>query len=100
MKREERKVAVELLEVERMNTYKILAEFLAKKFYEKGFDKEEKMWFNEEAAKNSGNCNVQTLHRKKKGLLKKREVLFDYSVNLLKNILPTVPASGNSSPYW
>lgn len=42
MKREERKVTVELLEVERMNTYKILAEFLAKKFYEKGFDKEEK----------------------------------------------------------
>ena len=40
MKREERKVTIELLEVERMNTYKILAEFLARKFIEKGFDKE------------------------------------------------------------
>ena len=39
MKKEERKVMVELLEVERMNTYKILAEFLAKKFSENGFDK-------------------------------------------------------------
>lgn len=38
MRREERKVTIELLEVERMNTYKILAEFLAKKFIEKGFD--------------------------------------------------------------
>lgn len=41
MKREERKVTIELLEVERMNTYKILAEFFARKFYEKGFDKQE-----------------------------------------------------------
>ena len=40
MKREERKVTTELLEVERMNTYKILAEFFARKFYEKEFDKE------------------------------------------------------------
>lgn len=39
MKKEERKVMVELLEVERMNTYKILVEFLAKKFSENGFDK-------------------------------------------------------------
>lgn len=38
MKKEERKVTVQLLEAERMNTYKILAEFLAKKFAEKGFD--------------------------------------------------------------
>lgn len=41
MRKEERKVTIELLEVERMNTYKILAEFLARKFIEKGFDKEE-----------------------------------------------------------
>ena len=39
MKKEERKITVELLEVERMNTYRILAEFLAKKFSENGFDK-------------------------------------------------------------
>ena len=38
MKREERKVTIELLEVERMNTYKILAEFFARKFNQKGFD--------------------------------------------------------------
>lgn len=42
MKKEERKITVELLEAERTNTYKILAEFLAKKFSEKGFDKAEK----------------------------------------------------------
>lgn len=41
MKREERKITVQLLEVERMNTYKILAEFFARKFNEKGFDNEE-----------------------------------------------------------
>lgn len=39
--REERKVVVELLEAEQMNTYKVLAEFLARKFLEKGFDTEE-----------------------------------------------------------
>lgn len=38
---EKRKITVELLEAERMNTYKILAEFLAKKFSENGFDKVE-----------------------------------------------------------
>ena len=41
MKKEERKVTIGLLEVERMNTYKILAEFFAKKFSENGFDKVE-----------------------------------------------------------
>ena len=46
MKREERKVIVKFLETEQMNTYKILAEFFAKKFYEKGFDKEKQKWFN------------------------------------------------------
>lgn len=40
MKKEERKVTIKLLEVERMNTYKILAEFFARKFGENGFDKE------------------------------------------------------------
>ena len=40
MKREERKVTVQLLETEQTNTYKILAEFFARKFYEKGFDNE------------------------------------------------------------
>lgn len=69
MKREERKVTIELLEVERMNTYKILAEFFARKFNERGFDKEKEKWFNKGAAKNSGNCNVQiptSENRKKK----------------------------------
>ena len=41
MKKEERKITIELLESERMNTYKILAEFLAKKFIKNGFDKVE-----------------------------------------------------------
>ena len=41
MKREDRKITVQLLEVERMNTYKILAEFFARKFGENGFDKVE-----------------------------------------------------------
>ena len=42
MKREERKITVELLEVERMNTYKILADFFTRRINEKGFDIEEK----------------------------------------------------------
>ena len=42
MKREERKITVKLLEAEQTNTYKILAEFFARKFNEKGFDTEEK----------------------------------------------------------
>lgn len=42
MKKEERKIIIELLEVERMNTYKILAEFFARKFNEKWFDNEER----------------------------------------------------------
>lgn len=46
MKKEEREVTVKLLEAEQMNTYKILAEFLAKKFNENGFDKVEQKWFN------------------------------------------------------
>lgn len=69
MKREERKITIELLEVERMNTYKILAEFFARKFYEREFDNEKEKWFNKWAAKNSGNCNVQIStpeNRKKK----------------------------------
>lgn len=36
----ERKVIVKLLEAEQTNTYKILAEILAKKFIENEFDKE------------------------------------------------------------
>ena len=36
--KEKRKITVKLLESEQMNTYKILAEFLARKFSEKGFD--------------------------------------------------------------
>lgn len=39
--KEERKVIVKLLEAEQTNTYKILAEFLAKKFSEKGFYNQE-----------------------------------------------------------
>lgn len=39
--KEERKVIVKLLEAKKMNTYKILAEFLARKFNESGFDKVE-----------------------------------------------------------
>jgi hypothetical protein len=41
MKKEERKVTIQLLETKRTNTYKILAEFLARKFRENGFDKVE-----------------------------------------------------------
>ena len=44
--REKRKVVVKLLETEQTNTYKILAEFLARKFNERGFDNEEQKWFN------------------------------------------------------
>lgn len=40
--KEERKIVVKLLEAEQTNTYKILAEFFAKKFNENGFDKVEK----------------------------------------------------------
>ena len=39
--KEERKIITKLLEVEQMNTYKILAEFFAMKFNKEGFDKEE-----------------------------------------------------------
>jgi hypothetical protein len=39
--REEHKIIVQLLEAEQMNTYKILAEFFARKFSEKGFDIED-----------------------------------------------------------
>lgn len=39
--KEKRKVVVKLLEAEQTNTYKILAEFLARKFNENGFDKVE-----------------------------------------------------------
>lgn len=39
--REERKVVTKLLEAEQTNTYKILAEFLARKFIENGFDKQD-----------------------------------------------------------
>lgn len=48
MKKEERKIIVQLLESERMNTYKILAEFFARKFSENGFDNEKKKWFNKD----------------------------------------------------
>ena len=37
----ERSVTVKLLETEQMNTYKILAEFLARKFIENEFDNKE-----------------------------------------------------------
>lgn len=37
--KEERKTITKLLETEQMNTYKILAEFFARRFNEKGFDK-------------------------------------------------------------
>ena len=39
--KENRKITVKLLETEQMNTYKILAEFLAIKFNERWFDKQE-----------------------------------------------------------
>jgi hypothetical protein len=39
--KEKRKTIIKLLEAEQTNTYKILAEFLAKKFRENGFDKVE-----------------------------------------------------------
>ena len=65
MKKEERKITIELLEVERMNTYKILAEFFTRKFNERRFDKEEEKWFNKRAAKNSGNCMYKSYIVKK-----------------------------------
>mgnify|MGYP003289481642 CR=1 FL=1 len=39
--KENRKITVELLKSDKMNTYKLLAEFLARKFNERWFDKEE-----------------------------------------------------------
>jgi hypothetical protein len=39
--KEERKIVVKLLEAEQTNTYKILAEFFARKFSQNGFDKQE-----------------------------------------------------------
>lgn len=70
MKKEERKVVVKLLEAEQTNTYKILAEFLAIKFSEKGFDKEEQKWFNTFVT-NQGTAvlckTLQSKCRKKKG---------------------------------
>ena len=39
--KEERKTIVKLLEAEQTNTYKILAEFFARKFNQNGFDKQE-----------------------------------------------------------
>ena len=40
--KEERKIVVKLLEAEQTNTYKILAEFFARKFSQNGFDIEKK----------------------------------------------------------
>ena len=40
--KEERKIVVKLLEAEQTNTYKILAEFFARKFSRNGFDIEKK----------------------------------------------------------
>jgi hypothetical protein len=39
--KKERKTVVKLLEAEQTNTYKILAEFFARKFSQNGFDKQE-----------------------------------------------------------
>lgn len=41
MNKEERRVTVKLLEAKQTNTYKILAEFLARKFIENEFDNQE-----------------------------------------------------------
>ena len=48
MKKEERKIITKLLEAEQTNTYKVLAEFLAKKFNENMFDNEKQKWFNKD----------------------------------------------------
>lgn len=62
---------------------------------------------------NQGNCCAAKnphICRKKKDTSQNRDILnfsatlngcffLFYSVNLLKNILPTVPAAGSSSPY-
>lgn len=71
MKKKERKVTVKLLETEQMNTYKILAEFLAIKFNENGFDKVEQKWFNKKAARKLHYATVQVLYRKKKDIFEK-----------------------------
>jgi len=67
MKKEERKIIVKLLETEQMNTYKILAEFFAKKFNENGFDKVEQKWFNNDVSKRVRNsCTIRNYIVKKK----------------------------------
>ena len=44
--KEERKTVVKLLEAEQTNTYKVLAEFFARKFSQNGFDTKDTKWFN------------------------------------------------------
>ena len=76
--KEERKVVVKLLEAEQTNTYKILAEFLARKFNENGFDKVKQKWFNEFVT-NQGTavlCKPYNLNIVKKRDVYKRTSLF------------------------
>mgnify|MGYP003301970881 CR=1 FL=1 len=71
--KEERKVTIKLLEAEQMNTYKILAEFFARKFNKRGFDTENKKWFNNGVPKTKETVvQRKILHRKKKDNLKIR----------------------------
>ena len=69
MKKEERKITIELLEAEQTNTYKILAEFFARKFNEKWFDNKEQKWLNKFVT-NQGTAVLYkptSVNRKKKG---------------------------------
>ena len=74
--KEERKIITKLLEVEQMNTYKILAEFFARKFYEKEFDKEEQKRFNDFVTNQETAVLYKSLQPKivKKGTLQKNSV--------------------------
>lgn len=66
--KENRKIAVELLRSDKMNTYKVLAEFLARKFNERGFDKEVRKWFNKFAT----NQGTTVLYKSYKIVKKRR----------------------------
>ena len=66
--KENRKITVELLRSDKTNTYKVLAEFLARKFNEKGFDKEEQKWFNKFAT----NQGTTVLYKSYKIVKKRR----------------------------
>lgn len=64
--KENRKITVELLRSGKTNTYKVLAEFLARKFNERGFGKEEQKWFNKFATNQGTAVLYKILQNRKK----------------------------------